>query len=163
MKTRNKTKIDFHSFMSSLLPRKPCTTERPLRKHAYSNTLKILPSKNGNFSDKKFRYFSYFCSKHRLLVLVEAVLTSTQIYVLSRNNKNNVYPCKPMFYYIKVGFKGVKIIYVCFRDAETETNARLTKRFPVQCQILCRVCDFTHFQGRQLSNLFCLSSERDLL
>ena len=36
---------------------------------------------------------------------------------LSRNKKNNVYPCKPQFYYIKVGFKGVKIIKVCFRDA----------------------------------------------
>ena len=31
--------------------------------------------------------------------------------------KNNVYPCKPQFYYIKVGFKGVKIIWACFRDA----------------------------------------------
>ena len=31
--------------------------------------------------------------------------------LLSRNKKNNVYPCKPQFYYIKVGFKGVKIIY----------------------------------------------------
>ena len=29
---------------------------------------------------------------------------------LSRNNKNNVYPCKPQFYYIKVGFKGVVFI-----------------------------------------------------
>ena len=29
---------------------------------------------------------------------------------LSSNEKNNVYPCKPQFYYIKVGFKGVKII-----------------------------------------------------
>ena len=29
---------------------------------------------------------------------------------LSRNKKNNVYPCKLQFYYIKVGFKGVKII-----------------------------------------------------
>ena len=29
---------------------------------------------------------------------------------LSRNKKNNVYPYKPQFYYIKVGFKGVKII-----------------------------------------------------
>ena len=28
---------------------------------------------------------------------------------LSRNKKNNVYPCKPQFYYIKVGFKGVKL------------------------------------------------------
>ena len=32
------------------------------------------------------------------------------IYVLSRNKKNNVYTCKPQFFYIKVGFKGVKII-----------------------------------------------------
>ena len=29
---------------------------------------------------------------------------------LSRNKQNNVYPCKPQFYYIKVGFMGVKII-----------------------------------------------------
>ena len=30
--------------------------------------------------------------------------------------KNNVHPCKRQFYYIKVGFKGVKIIQACFRD-----------------------------------------------
>ena len=29
---------------------------------------------------------------------------------LSRNKKINVYPCKPQYYYIKEGFKGVKII-----------------------------------------------------
>ena len=29
---------------------------------------------------------------------------------LSRNKKNNVYFCKSQFYYIKVGFKGVKIM-----------------------------------------------------
>ena len=28
----------------------------------------------------------------------------------SRNKKNNVYPCKPQFYHIKMGFKGVRII-----------------------------------------------------
>ena len=38
---------------------------------------------------------------------------------LSRNKKNNVYLCKPQFYYIKEGFKGVKIIYICFRDEES--------------------------------------------
>ena len=27
-----------------------------------------------------------------------------------RNKENNVYPCKPQFYCIKVGFKGVKMI-----------------------------------------------------
>ena len=29
---------------------------------------------------------------------------------LSKDKKNKVYPCKPQFYYIKVGFKGVEII-----------------------------------------------------
>ena len=33
---------------------------------------------------------------------------------LSRNKKFNVYPCKPQFYYIKVRFKGVKIIQIWF-------------------------------------------------
>ena len=33
----------------------------------------------------------------------------TQSMVLSRNKKNNVYPCKPQFYCIKVGFKWVKL------------------------------------------------------
>ena len=32
-----------------------------------------------------------------------------QSMVLSRNKKNNVYPCQPQFYYIKVGFKGWKL------------------------------------------------------
>ena len=31
---------------------------------------------------------------------------------LSSNKKNNVYPFKPQFYFIKVGFKEVKIRYV---------------------------------------------------
>ena len=34
----------------------------------------------------------------------------SQAMFLSRNKKNYAYPCKPQFYYIKVGFKGVKII-----------------------------------------------------
>ena len=35
---------------------------------------------------------------------------------LSRKKKNNVYPCKPQFYYTKVGFRGVKIIKACICD-----------------------------------------------
>ena len=37
-----------------------------LRKHAYSNILKILPAKNGNFQIKNTEYFSQFCLKPRL-------------------------------------------------------------------------------------------------
>ena len=35
---------------------------------------------------------------------------------LCRNKKINVYPCKPQFYCIKVGFNGVKTIQACFRN-----------------------------------------------
>ena len=35
---------------------------------------------------------------------------------LQKIRKNNVYPCKPQFYYIKVGLKGVKIMKAGFRD-----------------------------------------------
>ena len=43
---------------------------------------------------------------------------STLNLFLSRNKKNNVYPLNQVFllYYIKVGFKGVKIIQACFCD-----------------------------------------------
>ena len=40
---------------------------------------------------------------------------------LSRNKKNYVYPCKPQFYCIKMGFVWVKIIKVCFRDVNNHT------------------------------------------
>ena len=41
---------------------------------------------------------------------------------LSKNKENNVYPCKPQFYYIKVGFKGVKIIKALFCDVIFTVN-----------------------------------------
>ena len=73
-----------------------------------------ITAKNWKFSDKKLWYFSYFCSKHRLWVLVRTASLRRfsrvpTIFVLSRNKKNKVYPCKPQFYYIKVGFKGSKL------------------------------------------------------
>ena len=37
---------------------------------------------------------------------------------LSRNNENNVYPCKPQFYYIKWGLRGSKLYrYVFVMDS----------------------------------------------
>ena len=44
----------------------------PLRKHAYSNIqcIENFTTKNWKFSDKNSDIFSYFCSKHRLWVLV---------------------------------------------------------------------------------------------
>ena len=45
---------------------------------------------------------------------------------LRNDNRNDVYPCKPQFYCLKVGFKGVKIILACFRDdVETVVVVRI--------------------------------------
>ena len=60
-------------------------------------------------------FFSYFCSKHKLWYSLEPPrLGGSNEYprsmFSSKNKKNNVYPCKPQFHYIKVEFKGVKII-----------------------------------------------------
>ena len=51
---------------------------------------------------------------------------------LSRNRENNVYPCKPKFYYIKVGFKGVKlyryVFVMCCRSQEDFASLVSSKR-----------------------------------
>ena len=80
-------------------------TKKRLFKYIENFTSKIW-----KFSDKKFWYFSYVCSKHRLWVLCEAILTSTHnLCFCAEVIKNNVYPCELQFYHIKVGFKGVKL------------------------------------------------------
>ena len=44
---------------------------------------------------------------------------------LSRNKKNNVYPCKPQFYYIKVGFKGSKLYRYVFVMIQRRKNVNV--------------------------------------
>ena len=86
-----------------------------LRKQAYTNILKISQPKNEKFSDKNSDIFyisaqnidcGYSLEPPRLGGSNEY----PQSMFSSRNKKNNVYPCKPQFYCIKVGFKGVRII-----------------------------------------------------
>ena len=73
------------------------------------NILKISPPKIERFQIKILNIF-IFLLKHRLWVLVRTASPRRfsrvpTIYFLSRNKKNNVYPCKPQFYYIKMKFK----------------------------------------------------------
>ena len=87
-----------------------------LRKHAYSNILKILqPKKKENFQIKKTDIFHISAQNIDYGYSLEPPRRGgsneyPQSMFLSRNKKNNVYPCKPQFYYVKVGFKGVNII-----------------------------------------------------
>ena len=86
-----------------------------LRKHAYSNILKISSPKIENFPIKTSDIFHISAQKIDCGYSLEPPCRGgsneyPQPIFFSRNKKNNVYPCKPQFYYIKVGFKGVKII-----------------------------------------------------
>ena len=72
-------------------------------------------SKNWKFSDKKLWYFhtsaqNIDCGYSIELPRQGGSNKYLQSMFLSKNKKTNVYPCKPQFYYTKVGFKGVKII-----------------------------------------------------
>ena len=86
-----------------------------LRKHAYSNILKILQPKKDNFQIKNSDIFHTSAQNIDCGYSLEPPRWGgsneyPQSMFVSSNKKNNVYPCKPQFYYIKVGFKGVEII-----------------------------------------------------
>ena len=74
-----------------------------LRKHAYSNTLKILPPKMTNFQIKYSDIFHISAQNIDCGYSLEPPRRGgsneyPQSMLLRRNNKNNVYPCKPQFY-----------------------------------------------------------------
>ena len=77
--------------------------------------VKILPPNNEFFSDKNSDIFYISAQNIDCGYSLEPPRRGgsneyPQSMYLSRNKKNNVYPGKPEFYYMKVGFKGVKII-----------------------------------------------------
>ena len=81
-----------------------------LRKHAYSNTLKISPPKNERFQIKILIFHisaqNIDCGHSLEPPRRGGSNEYPQSMFLDNNKKNNVYPCKPQFYYIKVGFNG---------------------------------------------------------
>ena len=86
-----------------------------LHKQAFSNILKISPPKKTGSFQLIFWIFHISAQNIDFGYSLEPPCQGgsneyPQSMFLSRNKKNNVYPCKPHFYYIKVGLKGVKII-----------------------------------------------------
>ena len=74
--------------------------------------LKISPPKNENFQIKDSDIFHISAQNIDCGYSLEPSHRGgsneyPQSMFLSWNNKNNVYPCKPQFYSLKVGFKGV--------------------------------------------------------
>ena len=101
-----------------------------LQKHAYSNILRILPPKNENFQVKNSDIFHISAQKIDCGYSLEPPQWGSsneypQSMFFSSNKENNIYPGKPQFYYIKVGF----IDWLCWG---------LTTRQPLRV-ILCRL------------------------
>ena len=85
----------------------------PLRKHVYSNILEISPLKPEKFSDKNSDIYHISAQNIDCGYLLEPPCRGgsneyPQYIFLSRYRKI-VYLLKPQFYYVKVGFKGVKL------------------------------------------------------
>ena len=88
--------------------------------YQYENTpfqiyRKISPPKTENFQIKNSEIFQISAQNLDCGYSLESPRQggsdeNQQYMFLSRNKKNNVYPSKPQFYYIKLGFTGVKII-----------------------------------------------------
>ena len=86
----------------------------------YENTLiqicrKFHLQKTENFQIKKTLIFFIFLLK-TYIVGTRYNNKYPKSMFLSRNKKTNLHPCKSQFYYIKMGFKGVKILSARFRD-----------------------------------------------
>ena len=105
------------------------------------------------FRQKNNWYFSYFCSKHILWVLVRPAQRGgsnryQQSMFLSRNMKNNVYPYKPQFYSIKVGFKGVILyrqVFVMDISCQWHENTYMYKHHIQEILILNVTWDLSEF------------------
>ena len=97
------------------MPQSRSTAFLNITKTRLLNILKILQPKKGIFSNKKSDIFHIPAQNIDCGYSLEPPHRGgsneyPQSMFFQQNKKNNVYPCKPQFYYIKVGFKGVKII-----------------------------------------------------
>ena len=90
--------------------KKPAITKTRLSKYK-----KNSPPKIENFQIKNSDIFNIFAQNIDCGYSLEPPRRGgsnkyPQSMFLSKNKKNNVYSCKPQFYYIKMGFERVKII-----------------------------------------------------
>ena len=81
---------------------------RSLRKHAFSNILKILLPKNENFQIKKYWYFHISTQNIDCWYSLEPPRLTHNLCFWAETRKIMYSLVNPSFFYIKVGFKGSK-------------------------------------------------------
>ena len=67
-------------------------------------------------------FFLIFAQNIDFGYTLEPVLTSTHNLCFRAKIRKNVYPCKPQFYYIKVGCKGVLLTRACYPGVLVSQN-----------------------------------------
>ena len=102
--------------------------------------LSPLSSSHHHYANMSVQYTAIFhcCKNDNFLMIFFYIFlifapnidcgTSTHNLCFGAKIRKKVYPCKPQFYYIKVGCKGVFVTRTCFRD---ECDAKLKKEFIV--------------------------------
>ena len=112
----------FREWLNSLCTVKALSDQMPycvITKTRLFKYTENFTTKNWKFSDKKFDSFhisaqNIHCGYSLELPCRGSSNEYSQSMFLSRNMKNNINPCKPKFYYIKVGFKGSKLYRYVF-------------------------------------------------
>ena len=92
-----------------------CFLDATIRKTRLFKYIENFSSKNWKFSDKKTDIFHISAQNIYCGYLLEPLRRNIsneypKSMFSSRNKKNNVYPCKPQFYYVKLEGLGVKNI-----------------------------------------------------
>ena len=100
-------------FGSLATHRVPCENsgQTAITKTCLFKYTETFTTKKRNFSDKIFWLFSYFCSKHRLWVLVRTAYGLSWLWVpvdISKIYLHNFDPLQPHSYIVKLGFTGQK-------------------------------------------------------
>ena len=72
--------------------------------------------KNVHFQMKNYNVFLIFAQNIDCGYTLEPLMSTHNLCVRAKIRRKNVYPCKPQFYYITVGCKGVFTIRTCLHD-----------------------------------------------
>ena len=96
-------------------PNWPHHENMPITKTRLFKCIENFTAKTRKFSDKKSDSFHISAQNIDCRYSLEPLRRGgpneyPQSMFLNKNKKNNIYPCKSQFYYIKVGFKGIKNI-----------------------------------------------------
>ena len=124
-------------------------SDKSLRWHSITKTrlfkyIENFTTKNWKFSDKNSDNFQISAQNIDCGYSLEPPRRGgsneyPQSMCSNRKKKNNVYACKPQYYYIKVGLKGVKIIWACFRDALDSQWSKVSSDGQQNILIRCHV------------------------